>query len=136
MNSKTSQRVLQELCKLIGFNQANALAEGAKLQIDDNIVTFVYDEQLAPQELVAYVDMGPAKSSEAHALEALMKLNFSLGAGSRGVLSLHPVTGHVFYSFRYALDKSASGQSLLDNLIRCVGDVGIDAQAVSELTSA
>lgn len=133
MNAQLSERVLNELCALVGFEHAGALSKGAKLQIDNNVVTFVYDENLSPQKLAVYVDMGKAQSTQTRALEVLMKLNFSLGVGARGVLSLHPVTDHVFYAFHYPLDTKASGQAMLDTLIRCVGDIGIDVQAMREL---
>lgn len=129
MNTQHYKRVLKQLCELIGFTNTGALTNGAKLRIDDYIVCFFYNEEEAPNELAAYVDMGPPGKDHLQALEVLMQLNFSLGAGARGVLSLHPQTKHIFYSFRYKLNESASGQELLDTLIRCVGDVGLEAQA-------
>jgi len=130
MNTQHYQRVLSQLCKLVGFTNTEALANGAKLRIDDYVVCFFYDEAEAPDEVAVYVDMGPPGKDHHQAMEVLMQLNFSLGAGARGVLSIHPQTRRIFYSFRYKLNESATGQALLDTLIRCVGDVSLDALAV------
>lgn len=130
MSIQHYQRVLTQLCELVGFADTSALAEGAKLRIDDYVVCFFHDETETPSHVAVYVDLGAPRQDRLQALEVLMQLNFSLGAGSRGVLSIHPQTQRVFYSFNYRLDDAATGQALLDTLIRCVGDVGLDALAV------
>jgi hypothetical protein len=130
MSTERYRRVLNQVCRAVGFRDADALAQGSQLRIDGHLVTFVHDDvDAAADGIAVYVDLGPVRGDVRRALEVLMQLNFSLGVGSRGVLSLHPQTRHLFYSFRYALTASASGQALLDTLIRCIGDVALDAAA-------
>jgi hypothetical protein len=127
MNTSHFERVMQELGRLIGVADTEAFGRGGKLRIDGHLVTFVHDDTGGADGLCVYVDLGPAPCDQAHALKVLMQLNFGLGVGERGLLSLHPQTQHVFYSFRYPLNESAKGQALLDTLIRCVCDVALDA---------
>jgi hypothetical protein len=127
MSTASFRKIMNQLCSILGFEQTDALANGAKLRIDAHLVTFVHDDIDAHDGISVYVDLGSIEGDESHALGVLMQLNFGLGVGDRGVLSLHPQTRHMFYSFRYALTPASSGQALLDTLIRCVGDVSLSA---------
>jgi hypothetical protein len=127
MTTSHFERVMQELGQIIGIADTGALCRGGRLRLDGHLVTFVHDDTHAAAGLCVYLDLGPAPCDQAHALKVLMQLNFGLGVGERGLLSLHPQTQHVFYSFRYPLSESAKGQALLDTLIRCVYDVALDA---------
>ncbi|RFP09332.1 hypothetical protein D0T25_24305 [Duganella sp. BJB488] len=125
-------RVIRELSKVVGFEAADEILLGARLRIDDYLIAFIYDDEFNPNELAVYVDMGkPGGGDLALAYGVMLKINFELDAGSRGVISMHPDTGHLFYSFRYPLNAQASGQSLLDTLIRFIGDFALDAEAVA-----
>lgn len=114
------KRVITELCKVLGFKSVDLLLNGGKLRVNDNfLISFIYDEAFAPGNLLAYVDMGPPpENDQATHFGLFLKINFELGAGTRGTLSLHPQTGHMFYSFRYELNESASGQNLLESVLR------------------
>jgi len=122
------QRSVAELCELVGYANPGLLLDGGKFRIDDYTVSLIHDESYSPSELFVYIDMGPAKAEDKEGgYKVLLKINFELLAGSRGAISIHPQTDHVFYAFRYKLDASSSGRNLLDTLIRFVGDVGIEA---------
>jgi hypothetical protein len=122
-------RVVTELCGVIGFKGIDTLLAGGKVRINDNFLTsFVHNESFAPGNLLVYIDMGPPPEGDrAVNLTLLMKINFQLGAGTRGSISLHPESEHLFYSFAYPLKESASGTDLLNTLLRFVAWFGKEA---------
>jgi hypothetical protein len=128
-HAEVFQRVIKELCELVGFRDHNLLVKGGKLRIDDYTVSFIRDAEYMPDHIFVYIDMGPCgnSSDKEGAYKALLKINFELLAGARGAISVHPETENVFYSFRYELGEKASGRNLLDSLIRFIGDIGIEA---------
>ena len=127
ITSTEFQRVVKELCGLVGFTDHEMLVNGGKLRINEYLVSFIYDEGFNPNQLFVYVDMGIPASDREDAYKVLLKINFELAAGIRGVLSIHPQTNHLFYSFCYALNSTSTGRHLLDSLIRFVGDVGLES---------
>ncbi|HWW08247.1 hypothetical protein [Collimonas sp.] len=127
MTTSNYQRVVKELCELVGFKDHGLLVNGGKLRIQDYRVSFIYNQAYDPKNMLVYVDMGVPSGDLEQTYKTMLKINFQLGIGERGVISLHPETGHLFYSFGFELDDEALGRSLLDTLIRFVGDVGIEA---------
>jgi len=125
------ERVLTELSRVLGFTDTHALATGGRIKAGDHIITFIHDEEIDQHHVSVYVDLGKPSSHEKRAFELLLKINFELDASGRGTLSLHPETGHAFYSFKYPLNDVASGQSLLDNLARAVADVAVEGAAAA-----
>jgi hypothetical protein len=123
------ERVMKELSDIVGFRNHSLLVNGGKLRIDDYTVSFIRDADYMPDNIFVYIDMGPCMnhSDKEGAYKALLKINFELLAGARGAISVHPETENIFYSFRYLLEDKAGGRNLLDNLIRFVGDMGIEA---------
>jgi hypothetical protein len=126
------KRVIEELCELIGFDQPDLLVRGGKLRIDQCLVSFFCDKALSPDDMFVYIDMGPAATETADAYKSLLKINFELGAGARGVLCVHPENSHLFYSFAYTLNENATGQYLLDSLVRFIGDFALTAMRLPE----
>lgn len=125
------ERVLSELSSVLGFTDNHALASGGRIKAGDHIITFIHDDEIDAHHLSVYVDLGKPSKHEKRAFELLLKINFELEASGRGTLSLHPETGHAFYSFRYPLTDIASGQSLLDTLARAVADVAVEGAAAA-----
>lgn len=132
MNSSHFYRVIEGLCNAIGFSEPSILVQGAKLRIDENLVSFIYDEPYNPNTAYVYVDMGAPKENLDDVYKKLLKINFGLSAGERGVMSLHPETNHLFYSFCFPLSEEATGRGLLDALTRFIGGVGIEALELPE----
>jgi hypothetical protein len=127
MPSKTFATVLNEFCKLAGFKDVDALARGAKLKIDDYVVSFIQNLDDLPVSLSVFIDLGPVVGDLAQGLQMLMEINFLLSAHGRSTLSLHPQTHNVFLAFRYKLDASASGQHLLDTILGSIAELGHEA---------
>ena len=122
------ERTLTELCELVGFKNPALLINGGKLAVDDYTVSFIHDDAYVSDKVLVYIDMGPVTNERKEdAYQVLLKMNFDLLAGTRGSVSLHPQTGHIFYSFPFTLSEEATGRNLLDSLIRFIGDIGINA---------
>lgn len=122
------QRSIQELCELVGFKNYELLLNGGKLRIEDYRISFIFDESYSIDKILVYIDIGPPKGKDKeHTFTTFLKLNFKLLAGTRGVISMHPENGHIFYSFPYSLNASSSGRELLDALLRFIDNVGIEA---------
>ena len=119
------KRVLAELSTIVGFKEVDALSSGAKLRVDENFtVSFLFEEPLSSDHLLVYIDLGPTTGHGDGAFAQLMKVNFHILAGARGTLSLHPESGHLFFSFSFLLDQSASGEKLLEHILRSVAWLG------------
>lgn len=115
------RRIIEELCAVIGLNDnADMIVKGGGIRIDKSMVWLAYEEALDYDHMFVYVDLG-LPSNPLDAYKRLLKLNFELGAGIRGVMSLHPENEHVMYTFRYPLMESSTGQALLDWVLRIVG---------------
>ena len=127
MHTSNYPRVIKELCELIGFADHAVLLRGGKLQIDDYRISFIFNPGYDAKNLLVYLDMGALAGDRKHVYETLLKINFELGIGQRGWISMHPQTHHLFYSFGYLLDDTASGRALLDTLLRFSGDVALGA---------
>ena len=132
MNSSHFQRVIEELCQHIGFSDPDMLMKGGKLRIDDYLVSFVFDEPYKPNTIYVYIDLGMPAEEREDAYKTLLKVNFQLMAGERGILSVHPKTNHLFYAFCYPLTEDATGTDLLESLVRFIGGVGIEALELPE----
>lgn len=132
MYSLNYRRVIKDLCDLVGFRDHEILLKGGKLRIDDYRISFIYSPNIySPnrdaENLLVYVDMGMPSGNREQAYETLLKINFELGIGNRGVISVHPNTNRLFYSFGFLLNDAASGRALLDTLIRFAGDAALGA---------
>ena len=117
------RRILEELCGILGVSEnVESLIGGGAMRLENYAVWFVYDERLSPEEMFVYVDLGAPVEPES-AYKRLLKLNFQLAAGVRGVMSLHPENDHVLYTFRYPLKARSSGKELLEWLVRFANDM-------------
>lgn len=125
------KRCTKELCNLIGFQDHEALIQGGKIKLGDSVISLIHDDEYSPMELFVYVDMGPFSADDkARAYEALLTINFQLLAGSRGAMSLHPESRHVFYAFRYPLNDKATGADLFETLVKLTNAAGEKALAL------
>ncbi len=119
------KKVLAELSQLIGFKDIDALSAGGKLRVNDSFTaSFILDEKLSPDRLLVYIDLGPLRENRDRLLAQFMKINFELAAGARGTLSMHPESEHLFFSFGVVLNDLASGEALLEHILRFVAWLG------------
>jgi len=127
---KICERILMELSKLVGFEEKDTLAPGGRIKIADKLITFIHDTDIDEHNLCIYVDFGKPVDNDDETVRKLLKINFELDIAQRGTLSLHPVTEHAIFSFRYQLNEQGSGQALIDEIARAVADVAIEGANV------
>lgn len=115
------RRILEEFCIALDLpnvpEKLAMLLQGGAMRLEDYAVWFVYDDRLSRDEMFVYVDLGAPLEPQT-AYKRLLKLNFELAAGLRGVMSLHPDNDHVLYTFRYPLSAASNGKDLLATLVR------------------
>jgi hypothetical protein len=122
------RRVVTELCAHVNIGDPERVIKGGKIGIEGCTFCLLLDESREHDGIFVYVDLGLShEKDKAHAYKMLLKINFGLLAGAKGVMSVHPDNDHVFYSFRYPLDESASGERLLATLLRSLDDLGFVA---------
>src|SRR4051812_8701237 len=122
------RRVVTELCALVNISEPELVIQGGKIGIEGCTFCLMLDESREHDGIFVYVDLGPSRERDkAHAYKMLLKINFGLLAGAKGVMSVHPDNDRVFYAFRYALDELASGERLLATLLRSLDDLGFVA---------
>lgn len=126
------QRVIRELCELIGFGDYDHLLNGGKLRIDGHTISFFDGSDSDTESILVYIDMGMPVDDVVETYMTMLKINFLLEGGQRGTMSLHPQTHHVFYAFRFEVDDAALGRTLLDVLMRFIGEVGVEALRLRE----
>lgn len=122
------RRIVEEFSVALGLpDKAETLLAGGAMHFDNYAVWFALDEPFDPDHLFVYVDLD-VPVDPFNTYKRLLKLNFQLGAGLRGVMSLHPDNDHVLYTFRYPLVVASTGQKLLETLLRFAGDISIKGE--------
>jgi hypothetical protein len=122
------RRVVTELCARLNVDDPESVMKGGKIGIEGCTFCLLLDETREHDGIFVYVDLGPShEKDKAHAYKMLLKINFGLLAGAKGVMSVHPDNEHVFYSFRYPLDQWASGERLLATLLESLTELGLIA---------
>jgi hypothetical protein len=101
---------------------AMALIAGEYLKLGEHLYLFAHHETVCPEILFIFIDLGPL--ADAGLERPVLMLNFELMADIRGVLSLHPHSGHLFYGCQFRLGMSATGEQLLGMLAKAMDDLG------------
>jgi hypothetical protein len=126
------RRILGQFAAAAGLaSKAELLLSGGAMRIENYAVWFAYDAPFDPDHLFVYVDLD-VPADPVGTYKRLLKLNFRLGAGLRGVMSLHPHNDHVIYAFRYPLVTASSGKDLLDTLLRFMGGISLNDVTIDE----
>ena len=77
---------------------AEALGEHGRIEIDGVDIALFFDEQVNPDMLFFYVDMGPvAEISRTEIYGQLLTMNLLSGAKTNGVYSLDPASGNAIF---------------------------------------
>jgi hypothetical protein len=101
---------------------AMALIAGERLKLGEHLYLFAHHDTVCPEILFIFIDLGPL--ADAGLERPVLMLNFELMADIRGVLSLHPHSGHLFYGCQFRLGMSATGEQLLGMLAQAMDDLG------------
>lgn len=78
--------------------EPDALGEQGRIDIDGVDIALFFDEQVNPDLLFCYVDMGPVpEQSRAEIYGQLLTMNLLSGAKTNGVYSLDPASGNAIF---------------------------------------
>lgn len=100
---------------------ASFLATG-HLRSGEFDLAVLHDEQLDPDTVFVYVDLGLPDEGQGQAdgYKAMLDANYFIGSPQTGVLCLQPDTRHAVLAVRLSLDRLGNGAELANALSRCL----------------
>jgi hypothetical protein len=94
---------------------AEALGEHGRIEIDGVDIALFFDEQVNPDMLFCYVDMGPvAEASRAEIYGQLLTMNLLSGAKTNGVYSLDPASGNAIFVVHFFNPEALDAMQLAE----------------------
>lgn len=116
MTSTRLQRLLTEMCALIGVAYEATDSSGGTLLIAGFEVLLVCDSE-SPQYAAAYFDLGPLPTEgKETALAQMLEINHGIGPSCKGMLSVDPGSQRVLCVLPFFVDELTTGRAVLDEL--------------------
>lgn len=109
MNTLTYNRVISEWCEATGM-QPWAPDADMHIDIEDTTIGLLYDEDVSPQTLHVYIDLGHLQLPNLH--QQLLEFNMALDGPQAGCFALHPGTGSLVYRAPIPLSDETHGATL------------------------
>ena len=98
MNETEFRTLCRNISLALHRPDAESLGEQGRVEIDGVDIALFFDEQVNPDMLFCYVDMGPVSgASRTEVYEQLLTMNLLSGAKTNGVYSLDPVSGNALF---------------------------------------
>jgi hypothetical protein len=107
MSRQTYIDTIRQLTTSFGLQEQDArqIAERGALAIDGILFSFVHDDKISPNLLLAYCDFGEVlKGKEAQIYKALMEINLAMYIGAGPTFGISPQTGRIVLALSHALD--------------------------------
>lgn len=94
---------------------ADSLGEHGRIEIDGVDIALFFDEQVNPDILFCYVDMGPvATASRTEIYGQLLTMNLLSGAKTNGVYSLDPASGNAIFVVHFMNPETLDAAQLAE----------------------
>jgi hypothetical protein len=94
---------------------ADSLGEHGRIAIDGVDIALFFDEQVNPDMLFCYVDMGPvAAASRTEIYGQLLTMNLLSGAKTNGVYSLDPASGNALFVVHFMNPETLDAAQLAE----------------------
>jgi hypothetical protein len=94
---------------------ADALGEHGRIAIDGVDIALFFDEQVNPDMLFCYVDMGPVSAaSRTEVYGQLLTMNLLSGAKTNGVYSLDPASGNALFVVHFMNPETLDAAQLAE----------------------
>ena len=94
---------------------ADSLGEHGRIAIDGVDIALFFDEQVSPDMLFCYVDMGPvAAASRTEIYGQLLTMNLLSGAKTNGVYSLDPASGNALFVVHFMNPETLDAAQLAE----------------------
>jgi hypothetical protein len=94
---------------------ADSLGEHGRIEIDGVDIALFFDEQVNPDMLFCYVDMGPvAEAARTEVYGQLLTMNLLSGAKTNGVYSLDPTSGNAVFVVHFMNPETLDAAQLAE----------------------
>ena len=98
MQEAEFNKLCRNICRALRQPDAESSGNHARIEIDGVDIALFFDEQVNPDMLFCYVDMGPVPEASRTAIyEQLLTMNLLSGAKTNGVYSLDPASGNAIF---------------------------------------
>lgn len=98
MKEKEFKALCRKVCMALKHPTPDTLGDHGRITIDGVEIALFFDEQVNPDMLFCYVDMGPVPEAMRTEMYAqLLTMNLLSGAKTNGVYSLDPTSGNAIF---------------------------------------
>jgi hypothetical protein len=98
MQEAEFRKLCRDISRALKQPDAESLGEHGRIEIDGVDIALFFDEQVNPDMLFCYVDMGPVpEASRGEIYEQLLTMNLLSGAKTNGVYSVDPASGNALF---------------------------------------
>ena len=107
------------LCRTISLSlgqaEPDSLGEHGRIDVDGVDIALFFDEQVNPDMLFCYVDMGPIPElSRTEIYGQLLTMNLLSGAKTNGVYSLDPTSGNALFVVHFMHPETLDAAQLAE----------------------
>jgi len=113
-------RTVQELCEQVGIDTRSSVADTQHLEVDGVTIGLLYDEDIAPNTLGLYIDLGAVHDAETRM--RLLEYNAFLQpeSAAAGHFAILPGAGSVAYRVNTPFTASIGGETLATIITDCL----------------
>ena len=113
MKEKEFKALCRKVCMALGHPAPDTLGDHGRITIDGVEIALFFDEQVNPDMLFCYVDMGPVPEAMRTDMYAqLLTMNLLSGAKTNGVYSLDPNSGNAIFVVHFMQPEKLDTQML------------------------
>jgi hypothetical protein len=106
MNRKLYEELIRSFCKAAGINDAPKVLETHEIVIENRTFAFFYDDEIAGQDFVIYVDIPFEKQhADAFFFRALLEANYLWEKTGGTTLGLHPERNSIGLCIKLAVTE-------------------------------
>lgn len=110
MNETDFKAMCYRASEVLGVEALDGLGEYGRIEIDGMDIAVFFNEDLAPDRIFCYLDLGPVKDAgRSEACENLMMLNFLVGTRTDGVFGMDPASGNVLMIVHVLASETLTG---------------------------
>ena len=115
MKETEYRSLCRKLCSALHQSDVDALAEHGRIEVDGVDIALFFDEQVNPDMLFCYVDMGPIPElSRTEIYGQLLTMNLLSGAKTNGVYSLDPSSGNALFVVHFMHPETLDAAQLAE----------------------
>jgi hypothetical protein len=115
MKETEFRNLCRNISRALHQPDVESLGEHGRIDIDGVDIALFFDEQVNPDMLFCYVDMGPiADTARTEVYGQLLSMNLLSGAKTNGVYSLDPASGNALFVVHFMNPESLKAEQLAE----------------------